>query len=156
MVGDAFSSLGAIAAGIAVVVWDADRADPVVSLLIAVLVVGAAFRLLRDTTHVLLEGVPSHLQPEAVEALLLDDPAVAAVHHLHLWSLASDAPALSAHIVMRDEVSLHDAQAHGDRLRAALLERFEIAHSTLELECHDCDPATGATRHRPDPAPGAR
>jgi cobalt-zinc-cadmium efflux system protein len=58
-----------------------------------------------------------------------------------LWNLASDVPALSAHVVLRGEMTLHDAQASGDRLKALLDERFGIEHSTLELECHPCAPA---------------
>jgi cobalt-zinc-cadmium efflux system protein len=58
------------------------------------------------------------------------------VHHLHLWSLASDVPALSAHVVLSGEMSLHDAQVRGDSVKTMLAERFGIDHATLELECH--------------------
>ena len=68
---------------------------------------------------------------------------VDAVHHVHLWNLASDVPALSAHVVVKGEVSLHDAQQTGDRLKALLAERFGIEHATLELECHVCEEADG-------------
>jgi Co/Zn/Cd efflux system component len=57
-----------------------------------------------------------------------------------VWSLASDVPALSAHVVLGEDVTLHDAQGHGDRLKAALAQRLGIHHATLELECHDCEP----------------
>jgi cobalt-zinc-cadmium efflux system protein len=56
-----------------------------------------------------------------------------------VWSLASDTPALSAHVVLEGEPSLHDAQVTGDELRTLLADRFGIAHATLELECHGCD-----------------
>ncbi len=100
----------------------------------------AALRLLRDTTHVLLEGTPAHLDVEELEAALLAHPQVEAVHHLHVWSLASDVPSLSGHVVLRHDLSLHDAQLLGDQLRARLAERFGIQHATLELECHACEP----------------
>jgi cobalt-zinc-cadmium efflux system protein len=128
-------------AGIAVIVWNADWVDPVASILIALLVLWSAWGLLRDTAHVLLEGTPRGMDPASVEATLAADDEVEAVHHLHLWNLASDVPAMSAHVVLRGEVSLHEAQASGDRLKTLLERRFGITHSTLELECHPCDPA---------------
>jgi cobalt-zinc-cadmium efflux system protein len=138
---DAAGSVAAMVAGISVVVWNADWVDPVASILIAVLVLWSAWGLLRDTAHVLLEGTPRGLDPASVEATLAADDEVEAVHHLHLWNLASDVPAMSAHVVLRGEVSLHDAQTSGDRLKALLERRFGITHTTLELECHPCDPA---------------
>jgi cobalt-zinc-cadmium efflux system protein len=141
MVADAAGSLGAIAAGVAVLVWDADWLDPTVSIAIAALVLWAAWGLLLDATHVLLEGTPRGTSPDEVEQALGADANVEAVHHLHLWNLASDTPALSAHIVLRGEVTLHEAQARGDQLKVMLAERFGITHATLELECHACEPA---------------
>lgn len=138
MASDAAGSLAAVAAGLAVVVAGLDRADPIASIVVALLVVGAAGRLLRDTTHVLLEGAPRHLDIEEISRAVAGDPAVEAVHHVHVWDLASDTPALSAHVVLRDEPSLHEAQERGDALKVMLAERFGIAHATLELECHGC------------------
>jgi cobalt-zinc-cadmium efflux system protein len=136
---DALGSLGALAAGIAVIAFGADRVDPAVSILIALLVLWAAWGLLRDTTHVLLEGTPRGLDTAEVAAALETGPGVAAVHHLHVWELASDMPALSAHVVLTDEPTLHEAQARGDALKELLAERFGIRHATLELECHECE-----------------
>jgi cobalt-zinc-cadmium efflux system protein len=140
MLVDALGSVGAIAAAIAVIGWDANWADPAISLGVAVLVVWSAWGLLRDTTNMLLEAAPADVRLDDVEAALLEDPAVRAVHHLHLWSLASDVTAFSAHVVLDDVASLHDAQAEGDRLKAGLAQRFDIRHATLELECHPCGP----------------
>lgn len=149
MAADAAGSVGALAAGAAIVLWGADWVDPAVSLLIGALVVWSAWGLLRDTTHVLLEGTPKGITPEDVAAELAADPDVASVHHLHMWNLASEVPALSAHVILNGERTLHDAQVAGDRLKAVLVERFGIAHSTLELECHACDgPEPAAGRHQ--------
>jgi cobalt-zinc-cadmium efflux system protein len=147
---DAVGSLAALVAGIAVVVWGANAADPVMSIVISLLVVWSAWALLRDATHVLLEGTPRTIDPDAVRAALLADHDVEDVHHLHLWSLASDVPALSAHVVLAGERTLHDAQASGDHLKTLLAERFSIRHATLELECHPCAPETDGAAH---PAP---
>jgi cobalt-zinc-cadmium efflux system protein len=133
---DAAGSLAALIAGVAIVLWDVPRADPIASLLIGALVLWAAWRLLVDTTHVLLEGTPEGLDPAGVERAIVDHDGVEGVHHLHLWSLASDVPALSAHVVLSGEMSLHDAQVRGDSVKTMLAERFGIDHATLELECH--------------------
>ena len=148
---DAAGSVAAITAGVAVVLWNADWVDPAASIVIAVLVLWSAWGLLRDTAQVLLEGTPRGMDPAHVEAALATDGAVEAVHHLHLWNLASDVPAMSAHVVLRgDDVTLHDAQASGDRLKALLADRFGIGHATLELECHPCEPDSVEPGHAHD------
>jgi len=139
MAADAAGSVGAIVAGVAVVVWQADWVDPAVSILIAGLVLWSAWGLLRDTTNVLLEGTPRGIDPTDVGAALAAEATVETVHHLHLWSVASDEPALSAHVVLSGEVTLHQAQERGEELKAMLADRFGIDHATLELECHPCD-----------------
>ncbi len=147
MVLDSVGSLGAIAAGIAVIVWRADVADPIISIAIAALVIWSAWRLLSDTAHVLMEGTPRGLDPAEIEKALKDQRHVETVHALHLWSLASDTPALSAHIVLGGLSTLHEAQITGERLKIMLAERFGVQQATLELECHDCDSAGSAERH---------
>jgi len=133
---DALGSFGAMVAGTVILIWYNHRADPMASILISVLVVWAGLRLLRDTLNVLMEGAPSDLDATEVERALAGAPRVRDVHHLHVWDLASDTPALSAHVVLTGEPSMHDAQLEGERIKAMLLERFGIEHATLELECH--------------------
>jgi cobalt-zinc-cadmium efflux system protein len=139
MVTDAIGLAGTVVAALAILLWDATWADPVASLAIALLVVYSGFRLLADTVHVLLEGTPSGMDRTEVESTLLAEEGVEAVHHLHLWSLASDVPALSAHVVLAGEVSLHEAQQRGEELKHVLATKYGIVHATLELECHACD-----------------
>jgi cobalt-zinc-cadmium efflux system protein len=139
LMADAAGSVLALIAGVAVWVWDARAVDPIVSLLLAAIVVVLAVRLVRDATHVLLEGVPAGLDSTEVADVLRADPSVLDVHHVHVWALASDAHALSAHVVLEGDPSLHEAQELGDALRAVVAERFGIDHTTLELECHACD-----------------
>jgi cobalt-zinc-cadmium efflux system protein len=127
---------------LAVLIWNATWADPVASLAIALLVVYSGFRLLADTVHVLLEGTPAGMDRTEVEATLLAEVGVEAVHHLHLWSLASDVPSLSAHVVLAGEVSLHEAQERGEDLKQVLATKYGIVHATLELECHACEDET--------------
>lgn len=136
---DAAGSVAVIAAGVAVLAFDAHSADPIASIGIGVLVIISALGLLRDTTHVLLEGTPAGLSARDVQQALASTPGVEAVHHLHLWDLASDAAALSAHVVLAGARTLHDAQAESEALKAMLAGRFGISHATLELECHECE-----------------
>jgi cobalt-zinc-cadmium efflux system protein len=150
MVVDAAGSVGAILTAIAVLGWNADWVDPVMSILIAALVLWSAWSLLRDTVHVLLEGTPSSVRPDDVEAALIADDDVEAVHHLHVWTIASDVPALSAHVVLNGERTLHEAQEATARLKDLLEERFGIEHATLELECHPCAPHRGQHDHDHD------
>jgi cobalt-zinc-cadmium efflux system protein len=141
MISDAAGSVGAIIAGAAITLFEADWVDPAASAFIAALVVWTAWGLLRDTTHVLLEGAPDDIDAEQVERWLTESPGVASVHHIHLWHLTSETTALSAHLVLDGEPSLHQAQAYGDDIKRSLANRFAIHHATLELECHTCEPA---------------
>ncbi len=143
---DAVGSLAVVVAGIAEATTGATWVDPATSLLISVLVVAAAWSLLRAALDVLMERAPSGLDPDDVQAALAAAPGVAAVHHVHVWSLGSETPAMSAHVVLDGEPTLHDAQLVGNDLRSLLVDHFGIDHATLELECHDCaDTAHGPT-----------
>lgn len=138
MLADAAGSVAAIAAGVAIVVADAYWVDAAASIVIAVLVLWSSWGLLRDTVHVLLEGTPSEMDAERVIEVITSTGAVDEVHHLHVWSLASDAPALSAHLVVDGSLTMHDAQERAAVVRRALEAEFGLIHSTLELECHPC------------------
>lgn len=148
---DAVGSVAALGAGLGVLLWDATWLDPAASVVIALLISWSSLHLLREATHVLLEGTPRGTDPKEVKQALVDDPEVDSIHHLHLWNLASDVLALSAHIVVHSETTLHDAQLHGERLKKMLKERFGIGHATLELECHSCEPTEQAQRGSSDP-----
>lgn len=131
---DAVGSLGAIIAGVLILGWGWMRADAVASIATALLVLVAGWGLLRETTHVLMEGSPRGLDPPLIRAAMLEVDGITDVHHLHLWNLASDVPALSAHIVLDGEPTLREAQETTDQVRAALEQRFAIANVTLESE----------------------
>jgi len=142
MASDVAGSVAAIATGVAVLVWDATWVDPFASLVVVGLVLWSVWGLLRDTTRVLMEGTPRGTDPLAVETALTAEPGVDGVHHLHLWNLASDVPALSAHVVLVGQPTLHEAQESADALKTMLEARYGIAHVTLELECHGCETPT--------------
>jgi cobalt-zinc-cadmium efflux system protein len=138
MLADALGSMAVIIAGIGAAVFGAERLDPIASLFISVLVFVGGWRLVRDSARVLLEAVPSGLDPSEVRAALAAEPGVEAVHHVHLWTTGSEAAALSAHVVLGGALSLHDAQLRAGELKHMLADRFGIEHTTLEVECHEC------------------
>jgi cobalt-zinc-cadmium efflux system protein len=137
---DALGSIAVIVAAFGVLVADLEWLDPAASLLIAILVLLGAWQVLRGSTRVLLEAAPAGIDVAAVRDALATEPDVEAVHHVHVWSLASETPALSAHVVLAgDTWTLHDAQERSDQLKAMLASRFGITHATLEVECHECE-----------------
>jgi cobalt-zinc-cadmium efflux system protein len=138
LVFDALGSLAVVIAAIGTMVFDAQRLDSIASIAIAVLVVGGAWRLLRDSTRVLLEAVPAGVDVAAVRAALAEEPGVEAVHHLHVWTVGAEHAALSAHVVLAGPLSLHEAQERSVALKQVLAVRFGIDHATLEVECHAC------------------
>jgi cobalt-zinc-cadmium efflux system protein len=138
LVFDALGSLAVIVAAVGTLAFGAERLDSIASIAIAVLVVGAAWRLLRDSTRVLLEAVPTDVEVAAVRAALAEQPGVEAVHHLHVWTVGAEHAALSAHVVLTGPLSLHEAQERAIALKHVLAERFGIEHATLEVECHAC------------------
>jgi cobalt-zinc-cadmium efflux system protein len=135
---DALGSLAVILSALGALLFNAASLDSIASLFIAALIVSAAWRLLRDTTRVLLDAAPSDIDVAIVSAALSSSEGVEAVHHLHVWTLGSERPALSAHVVLTGPLSLHDAQERAGELKGMLAERFGIQHATLEVECHAC------------------
>jgi cobalt-zinc-cadmium efflux system protein len=131
VLGDALGSLAAIAAGAVIVLTGWTPIDPLLSLLVAALILVSALRLLRETLHVLMEGVPPHVQLEAVGRDLAALEGVRRVHDLHVWTLASGSVALSAHLEVR---ALADWPQILDAARHALAEAHGIEHVTLQPE----------------------
>lgn len=139
MTADAAASLVVAGAG-ALMLADGHLrwADPVASLVVGALIIIEAYRLLRASLGVLLESSPADVDLGALTGSMGAVPGVAEVHDLHVWSLSSEVRALSAHVVVVGHPSLEEAQAIGDRVKAAVAGPFSIAHTTLELECERC------------------
>src|SRR6185437_15045873 len=121
-------------------------ADPLLSLLVAVLILGSAWRLLRRSAHILLEGVPDGMDSAEVEAALRGaDASIRGIHHLHVWQLASGSRMATLH------AELHDPAAAAQALRAIhrlLGERFGIQHVTVQIDPEAClDQPQGCAGH---------
>ena len=97
---DALGSVGAIGAGLCVMLFSWTRADPLFSVAIAILVALSGWRVLKETTAILLEAVPVHLDPAKISHTILETPGVALCADLHVWSISDDVEAVSAHVVL--------------------------------------------------------
>ena len=97
---DALGSVAAILAALAVMFWGLTRADPLLSGLIAALVAFSGWRVLRETTGILLEGAPPHLDVTAIQSAITACPGVASVHDLHVWRISERFDALTAHVTL--------------------------------------------------------
>lgn len=138
LMADALGSLGVIIAAGAVYFFDAAWADPAASIVISLLILVGVWRLIKDTVLVLLEATPAGIDPDEVAAALSAMDDVQSVHHLHIWAIDSQSTALTAHLELDDGTDLHRAQQVADAARTLLHNRFDIAHATLEPECHEC------------------
>ncbi|MDA8103458.1 MAG: cation diffusion facilitator family transporter [Nitrospiraceae bacterium] len=139
----------ALMAGLLILRYGFVAADPLASIGVSILVILASVRVLLDVTNVLMDAVPSQVDAGEIRRIMLEVPGVEDVHHLHVWNLSSTAVALSAHLVMREGISLHEAQARSVLLKERLAEQFGISHATLEMECHVCE----APEHAEDAGP---
>ena len=135
MAADALVSMGVVLAG-GLYLWKGwSWIDPAVSLLIALVIVAGTWSLFRQSLHLLFDGVPGHIDLEAVRQSLLSLPGVVSVHDLHVWAMSTADNALTAHLVCDDKRTNHN-----ELLRQAmdvLHERFEIRHVSLQRESSD-------------------
>jgi cobalt-zinc-cadmium efflux system protein len=128
---DLFAFIGTALAGAVILLTGFVRADPIVSLLVAALMVRSAVGLLRASGRIFLEAAPPGLDPEEVGRALAAQPGVVEVHDLHVWELTAGFPALSAHVLVRPETDCHLARR---MLQELLRERFHVEHTTLQVD----------------------
>jgi cobalt-zinc-cadmium efflux system protein len=141
VLGDALGSVSALAAAGIIALTGWTIADPIVSILLSLLILVGAWRLLRDSTDILLESVPRSVSMTEVHRRMLGVPGVAAVHDLHVWTVTSGMVAMSGHAVVPD-LEAHPGVLDGIRAEMA---RLGIGHVTIQLEvehgCEGCDDA---------------
>ncbi len=128
---DLYGFIGtALAAGV-ILATGFQRADAIVSLLIAGLMVRSGYGLVRASARVFLEAAPEGLDPQAVGEALVRGRGVVEVHDLHVWEITSGFPALSAHVLVTAECDCHEARRAMERM---LRERFALEHTTLQVD----------------------
>jgi cobalt-zinc-cadmium efflux system protein len=140
MAADAAVSAGVAVAGMAILLSGWQWLDPVLSLLIAGVILAGTWGLLRDSVNLALDAVPAGIDRRAVEAYLQSLPGIKAVHDLHIWGLSTSETALTAHLV---KAAPDDDDALIARASRELHERFKIAHTTLQWERNDAQCPSG-------------
>jgi cobalt-zinc-cadmium efflux system protein len=134
---DVAAFAAAALAGGLIVVTGWNRLDPVASLFVAALMLWSSAQLLRESTKIFLERAPDDVDPEAIGQALVHESDVVEVHDLHVWTVTSGFPALSAHVLVEPAADCHGARR---RLEQLLADRFGISHTTLQVE--HAEPAT--------------
>src|SRR5215216_3429290 len=139
VMGDALGSVAAILAGVCISLFAWYEADAVFSVVISLLIIWGSVRLIKESTNVLLEGTPAHINLTAVESAILDTNGVADVHDLHVWTITSGREALSAHVIHAHSISQPDLLRE---LRMKLHDRFGVDHLTIQMETPDFEDET--------------
>ncbi len=136
MAADALVSLGVVVAGALILFYGFNWIDPLVSLLIATVILLSTWGLLRDSLNLAVDAVPRNVDPSAVREYLSGLPGVRALHDLHIWPMSTTDTALTAHLVM--DVFPDNDQFLND-VAHDLEHRFSIMHPTIQMERHDSD-----------------
>lgn len=140
ILGDLLASVAVIVGAVVIRYTGWTIVDPILSLGIGLLLLSGAGRLVRESLHILMEGVPRGLSVEQIVAAVRELPGVENLHRVHVWSLCSHIRALSAHLTV-DPSHSSAPQRVIDDVNKLLLEKFNITHSTLQSECNGCDAA---------------
>ena len=128
---DLYGSVAAATSGVIIVLTGVGEADGVAALVVAMLMLRSGWRLLRDSSRILLEGSPKGIDVSEVGRVLAGHPGVSEVHDLHVWEVTSGFPALAAHVLVREGDDCHGRRRE---LEAVLHERFGIDHTTLQVD----------------------
>jgi cobalt-zinc-cadmium efflux system protein len=145
MLADAVVSLGVVVVGLAMIFTDWYWLDPMISLVIVTVIVIGTWGLLRESTQLALNAVPTNVDISAVENYLHHCPGVCGIHDLHIWGMSTTESALTVHLVMPEGYPGDEVM---DDITRTLKERFSVQHSTLQME-------QGTTDHACVLIPGA-
>ena len=139
LMGDVFSTIGAVIAGVIIYFTGANWLDPFVSVLIGFLILYNAWGILRDSVNILLEATPRDIDVSKLVQDVMEIQGVLGVHDLHIWSIAQNLRTMSAHILTED-LSISAGAEVQRQINEVVFHRYNIAHATLQLECVDCLP----------------
>lgn len=137
VLGDALASVGVIATGVILLFVDWPWLDPLASVLIGLLILVSSGRVLRESIHILSEGMPMGMAADQVAATMQAIPEVVSVHDLHVWTIAPGYIALSAHVTIADQLISQTAKIMTD-IKDDLHDQFDIHHTTIQFECENC------------------
>ncbi|SFJ47142.1 cation diffusion facilitator family transporter [Thermoflavimicrobium dichotomicum] len=134
ILGDALGSVGAIFAGLLMYFFQWYIADPIISVIVALLILKSAWSVVNHATHILMEGSPFTIDKKQVEEVLTNIPGVIQIHDLHIWTITSGLDSLSCHLVIQDA---KDSQRILRESIQKIEEHFKIQHTTLQIETED-------------------
>jgi len=137
MWGDTISSIGVIVASVIILVTGWTMVDPIISIFIGLLILRGAISLVLESSDILLEAVPKHLDVTQISSALKEIEGIRDVHDLHLWTITSGIYALSCHLLIEDRMVSSSSHVV-EEVNQALSQKFGIGHSTLQLECEEC------------------
>lgn len=145
VVGDVLGSIAAIAAAGTILLTGWSYADPLLACVVVAILLRGAVRVIIDAGHILLEGVPQHLNLEQIKtALTAGVNEVIEIHHVHAWALTTERPMVTLHATITEGSDAHDAVA---RIKAVLLKEFGVDHSTIQIERGPCPDDVHEHRH---------
>jgi cobalt-zinc-cadmium efflux system protein len=142
MAGDTLSTAAVIAGGVGILFTGRNWIDPVLSLLIAALILWTSADILRETFNILLEGTPRGVSLSEIRSGMEAVEGVVNVHDLHVWSLGSDSSALACHVTIAD-IPPSESACILARLNHVLKERFHVCHTTIQFENLGCEELDG-------------
>lgn len=138
--GDTISSVGVVVAAVLIYLTRLYIFDTLVSILIAVIIVYWAISLIKDSGHILLEGIPRTLNLEAVKTTIkkiIERPSY--IHHVHVWQISTNIYAFTAHITIDHYIDQNETTRYLQTIKKELDEKFNIHHTTIQFECKPCD-----------------
>jgi len=138
IMGDAFSSVGVVIAGILIIRYQLYLADTLMTLAISAYILYNTHILLRQTINILMQGVPEGMDIEEIINVINNVEDVQDIHHVHVWQLDESQSILEAHIVI-DQYKLEDMPCIKQAIKTVLADSFSIRHSTLEFELENCE-----------------
>jgi cobalt-zinc-cadmium efflux system protein len=135
---DTVSSVGVIAAGIIILLTGRTIADPIISIIIGLLILRGAGGLVWESINILLEAVPKNLDVSRINDAVRKIRGVRDVHDVHLWAITSGMYAMSCHLLIEDQMVSNCSQIV-EEVNKTLSQEFGISHSTVQLECEECE-----------------
>ncbi|GAC1355736.1 MAG: cation diffusion facilitator family transporter [Acidobacteriaceae bacterium] len=144
MLGDTLSTAAVIAGGAGILWTGLTWIDPVLSILIAGMILWSSVGIVRETLNILLEGTPRTVELSAVRIAMEAVPGVLNVHDLHVWSLGSQSHALASHVII-NEMPMSECGSILDGVRCTLADRFHIHHTTIQFETVGCETTHGCS-----------
>ncbi|GAC1416959.1 MAG: cation diffusion facilitator family transporter [Acidobacteriaceae bacterium] len=154
MLGDTLSTAAVIAGGAGILYTGMAWIDPVLSLIIAAMIVWSSTSIVRETLNILLEGTPRAVELASVRGAIAAVPGVLDVHDLHVWSLGSASHALASHVTT-SEMPISECSGILDAINCTLRERFHITHTTIQFETRGCETTHGCSAPPPVDEVGA-